>query len=364
MRIRSILKKYAPPLVRNWVAQARQQAEFNRLGRKTPDLLWQACAPCPVTRVEAGNVKIGHRVFVIGGYETLEHVFNVIDVFDLRRGRWTARLSMPCDMPQTHTEFACGEERYIYSVGGQLGPHCSPAVDSCFVFDVESEQWDRLPSLPHPRYSLVVQVWQGRLHALSGSKPDRSTPATEHWSLGVAGGRALENEWREEPPAPTGGPHRASAILQDRLYLFGSQDGDIEPFAGDPHYRCDYSTRLERLYADSFVLERDSNHWKPIAPMPMARTHSENSVTIDGRYAVIVGGNEGRYALSDLIQVYDAGTDQWRIAGRLPSYMKTTTAFHDGWLYTFTGQRARSRDDLRPDEVISSVSRARFDPRP
>src|SRR5438270_7423975 len=122
MQLRSTLRKYAPRIVRNWVAKHRQQLEFEQLGRKAPELLWQACAPSPVNRVESGNVRIGHRVFVIGGYEAIDHVLSVIDVYDLRKKRWIARLPMPADVPQTHSEFACGEDRYIYSVGGQGGP--------------------------------------------------------------------------------------------------------------------------------------------------------------------------------------------------------------------------------------------------
>jgi hypothetical protein len=362
MQLTGTLRKYAPRVVRDWVLKRRQQLEFKQLGRKAPELLWQACAASPVHRVESGNVRIGHRVFVIGGYETIDHVLSVIDVYDLRKGRWTARFPMPAEVPQTHNEFACGEDRYVYSVSGQLGPNCFPAISSCFVLDIESRLWAELPPLPEPRYGAVVKLWNGRLHAVSGSKPDRSTPAVDHWSLGVAGGRALEEHWRQEPRAPMGGPHRASAILQDRLYLLGAQEGDIEPLPGDPQYTCDYNTPLERLYPNCFMIESGADHWTEVAPMPMARTHSESTVTIGDRYAVIVGGNEGRLAVSDLIQVYDALTDQWRIVGRLPYGMKTTAAFYEGWLYTFAGQRGKTLTDLRPYEVLKSVWRARFDP--
>ena len=229
------------------------------------------------------------------------------------------------------------------------------------MLDVRAGSWGRLPSLPEPRYSPTVKLWRGRLHVISGAKPDRWIAACDHWSIAVAEGKAVEGGWRGEVPIPRGGPHRASAVCDDRLYVFGGQDGDIKPVAGDPQYTCDYDTPLESLYADSFMMGSETEPWKAVSPMPAARTHTESEVTSD-QYAIMVGGNEGRNRLSDLIQVYDSRADRWRIAGRLPYCMKTTAVYYEGWLYVVTGQRSRSVDDLRPGDVLDSVWRAKFDP--
>ena len=344
-----------------WLEQTRAQMAFSRLGRKPPELMWKVCAFCPARRAEAHGVKIGHWFFLIGGYESIDRVLSVVDVFDLKKRRWSDRIAMPQEAPQTHLGIACDEARFIYTVGGQAGPQCSPAVADCFVWDLQTRVWDRLPSLPQPRYSPTVKLWRGRLHALSGAKSDRWTSALDHWSIAVAGGRALEDRWREEVPIPKGGPHRTSVVCDDKLYVLGGQDGDIKPIAGDSQYTCDHNTPLETLYPDSFVMETETGPWKRVSPMPAARTHTESEITI-GQYAVTVGGNEGRHRLSDLIQVYDSRSDRWRIAGRLPYPMKTPAVYHEGWLYAVTGQRSRSFDDLRPGEILSSVWRAKFDP--
>jgi hypothetical protein len=298
----------------------------------------------------------------MGGYQEIDRVLSVVDVFDFDQGKWTDQIEMPPGMPQTHAGIACGEDRFLYVVGGQVGPQCRPAVGDCFVLDVRARKWSRMPSLPAPRYSPTVQVWNGRLHAISGAKPDRWTSSCDHWSIAVAGGQALESEWREEVPPPKGGPHRASTILGDTLYLFGGQDGDVKPIAGNPDGVCDWETPLETLYADSFMMKPGAARWEPMSPIGTACSHTESVVTID-HYAVLTGGNEGRNRLCDLIQVYDSQADRWWIAGRLPHCMKTTAVYHDGWLYAIAGQRSASSNDRRPAEVLSSVWRARFDPR-
>ena len=336
--------------------------EFNRLGRKPPELLWQTCGRCPVARAEAAGEKIGHECFVIGGYHTIDRVLNVVDVFDLDKRRWTERFVIPPNMAHTHLGVANDDSRYLYFVGGQFGPQCSPALASGFVLDAQNRTWASLPPLPEPRYSLTTQLWRGRLHVLSGSKPDRSTPACEHWSLAVEKGKALEDRWREEVPIPRGGPHRASAVFNDRFYVLGGEEGDVAPIPGDSRYTCDWNTPAETSYGDSFVLEGEAEQWKSVAPMPYARTHTEHSIVKVGQYAVIVGGIVDRFTYNDLIQVYDTRTDRWRTAGRLPYGMKTSAVYHDGWLFAVAGQRCRSREDPRPGEVLRSVWRAKFDP--
>lgn len=52
---------------------------------------------------------------------------------------------------------------------------------------------------------------------MGGSKENRHTPGTDHWSIAVKNGKALENQWRKEIPVPRGGPHRLRFLF--RFYL-------------------------------------------------------------------------------------------------------------------------------------------------
>jgi Kelch motif len=324
-------------------------------------LIWNTCSPCPVARTEAPSVQIGHELFVIGGYRDLDHVLDDVDVLDLHTGTWLApRFKMPPRRPHTHVGIATDGQRYVYCVAGQKGPQCHPAVPDCFVLDVQRRAWGHLPPLPEARYSPTVQLWQGRLHALGGSKEDRGTPATEHWSIAVSHGEALEGNWRQEEPIPRGGPHRSSAIIRGKFHVFGGEEGDVRPYEGDSAFTCNWNTPLETVYGDTFVLEPDANVWRQAAAMPVPTTHTEACVLINNRFAALVGGNRQRWKLSDAIQIYDAETDTWRVIERLPYHMKTCAAYHDGWLYVVTGQRSNSPTDLRPGQVLDTVWRARF----
>jgi len=356
-----MLRRFLRKFPASWKSRLRDERDFRRLGRRHPELLWRSSAPCPVALTEGHCARIGERLFLFGGYHSLDHVLSLINVFDLKARKWIEQLPMPPEVPQTHAGVVADEQRYVYFVAGQVGPQCCPAVADCYVYDTETNSWSELPALPLPRYSPAVQLCRGRLHAIGGGGIDRGSTACEHWSIGVANGRATENSWREETPAPRGGPHRASFCFNGSIFLLGGQEGDIQPRARDPAYTCDFDTPLEKLYADSFVLESGGREWKQIAPMPVAQTHSEDHLVVD-HYAVVSGGNAGRYQLSDLVQVFDLEANRWRVAGRLPWHMKTSTTYYNGFLYVFAGQRSLSRQDLRPDHVLNSVWRARFDP--
>ena len=92
---------------------------------------------------------------------------------------------------------------------------------------------------------------------------------------------------------------------------------------------------------------------------------------VRGDLVVIAGGS--RYKdpqtfsgeLTDVIQVFDARTQNWTIAGRLPFRVKTClAASYDGWLYVSGGQRDYGVDDPRPGAVESSTWRTKFFSRP
>lgn len=345
----------------------RQEASSGILNeRPRQDFEWITLPMGPSPRLDAGAVQIGHSLYCIAGYESQEHVINVVDRFDLARCRWAEQIPMPMGMPQSHLALACEGDRYIYSAGGQLGPRCSPAVADVFAFDTFDRVWLSLPPLPEPRYAATMQFWRGRLHVLGGSQPDRYTPASEHWSLGVGSGRTTERRWRVEPSVPRGGMHRASAVVHDRLYVFGGQEGDFIAVPGDPNFTCTGDT-VEYIYADVYQMDQVNLDWVRLPDMPLPSSHIEFSVVVDGPLVYVAGGSCYKdpqtfaIELTDVIQEFDTRDRTWALGGRLPFRVKTClTALYDGWLYMSAGQRDRGPDDPRPGAVESGMWRAKL----
>jgi hypothetical protein len=355
------LRTFAPGVFAR--LEARQL--WRGLQRDPADVNWRPLGRCPAARLDAAAVQVGAELFVFGGYAPTAEVLSVVDVLDLQRGVWRERFSMPKTMAQSHLAMATDGARAVYAVSGQLGNQCHPATRACFALDLPTRKWSDLPPLPAARYAATMQLWNGRLHVVGGSREDRHTPAMDHWSLGVADGRATETEWRTEVPIPRGGPHRASAILRGNFYVFGGQEGDWVPIPGDPNYVGTGDLIDEWHHTEVHVLAPGGRAWTRAADLPVAVSHTEFSVLQQGDKVILFGGQhvkdrEAKVLKStNVIQGYDAVRDVWKILGTMPYRIKTNVvARHGPWIYSALGQRDRGPHDAGPGELVAHTWRA------
>jgi hypothetical protein len=171
---------------------------------------WQQAAPCPAALYDAGGVQVGRHLYVVLGYQQISEVNERIFVLDLVQGKWLGSITPRLRIGHSHTGVCSDGSRFMYIASGQYGPHCCPAIPDCVSFDTRSGQWQQLPPLPEARYAGAMHLLAGRLHYAGGARPDRSTPASDHWSIGVSNGAATETQWRPEPPVPVAGMHRGT----------------------------------------------------------------------------------------------------------------------------------------------------------
>lgn len=341
-----------------FVYRLTDQMKFSKLGRRPPELMWQALPRCPHIRYDAGGIQIKEKLYAIGGFtQGPPHVLHHIDVFDLARDKWIDAFATPPNMGTSHLAITGDGERYVYVMGGQVGINCAPATDECFALDTHTREFFPLPKLPQARYSLNAQFYKGRIHVIGGSMPDRNTPAVDYWSLGVNGPKALENEWRKEGVnIPRGGPHRGSMIYNDAFYAFGGQEGDVIALPGDPEYKPVWHLTRDIIYPDTYVFKFGTDKWQRLADMPVAASHTEFSVVRIENCVILVGGqterrnNPHKCLITDAVQRYDLKTGQWKVLGRAPYAIKTPIVGHyDGWLYITTGQMGKGVG--MPDET-------------
>ena len=340
---------------------------IKRLNRNSLDLHWQPAMRSRFSRLDAAGIQIKDKLFVFGGYKTIDEVLNEADIFDLSRGVWAGHFEMPKEVAQSHLGIAQEADRYVYLISGQHGPQASPAITDCFVLDIEQKTWNKLPPLPEPRYAPAVQLWRGRLHVVGGAKEDRYSSAQNHWSLAVKDGKAIENKWRVEKPIPRGGMHRPSAILNDCLYVFSGQEGDWVADPGDKNYTAVPPLKPEIPFKDTFMLDDPQGHWARKADMIMPASQTEFAVIqVDSKIAILGGMKDKNpethvIEMTDAIQVYDPDTDHWEIAGTLPYRVKSTVAaYHNKTIYFTTGQRDRGPDNPAPGPYVNFSWKAGF----
>lgn len=307
---------------------------------------------------------MGALLYVLGGYVSGDEVLSQVDVFDQALGQWTERFAMPPRMAQSHLALCTDGERFIYAISGQLGNQCHPPTPDCFVLDLTTRTWSSLPPLPQARYAATAQLWSGRIHVVGGSKEDRGTPASDHWSIAVKDGKAGEVGWRVEAPIPRGGPHRSSAVVENRLYVLGGQVGDYVPIPGDPTCRCSGDLVTEWHHAEVYRADYCGAEWRRMADLSLPASHTEFSVLVKGHRVVLFGGQHHRdpetkvMSLTDAIQSFDTRANRCEVIGALPYRVKTNlVGFWDGVLTSSCGQRDRGRNDATPGSIVSHTWR-------
>jgi hypothetical protein len=328
-----------------------------------PELEWEEMAEAPVPRLDGYSIQLGNLFYVFAGYRTINDVNPFVNIYNLTDNRWEGKFDTPEDMAHSHLGIAT-DGRYIYVVTGQYGPQCRGPTAKNFVLDTKTKKWSKLPPLPAPRYAPATQLWRGRLHVMGGSKEDRHEPGLEHWSIAVKDGKALDSEWRPEIPIPRGGPHRVCAVVNDRLYVIGGQEGDFMAKPGSPIFKC--SRRKEVVYGDVYMLG-DGPGWKQWPPMPIPDSHIESAWVVVNNSIVIVGGTTEKNPVTkrmvlvgDVFQ-FDLNVMKWKIIGKMPYRAKTVlVAFWDGWLYFNSGQRDRGVDDPSPKKVVGQTWRTKL----
>lgn len=344
------------PAIRNWLKQKDQRSYIRDRNKRFPQMRWKSGPPCPQHRVEAARMQVGSKLFVFGGYVTLGSVSQRVDMLDLKTHHWEEIATLPDDAPQTHNGTAYDGENHIYLVSGQMGPNCSPASANCFAFDIRNYQWTKIPPLPDGRYMPLVHYTNGRIHCLSGTTPDRSGSANEHWSIAVSNGQSTESEWRTEAPLPSPRTHTASHIIGDELFIFGGQTGDVPAIEGSSEYFCNFNTPTDEVLDESYAFNLASGAVRTLQPMPIKLAHSEHAVLQIGSQMILAGGVLDRNHMSDLIFSYDLNNNIWSELGRLPYPMKSKiAAFYNDRLYIVTGQRSVSEVNLRPNKVLDEV---------
>lgn len=342
--------------VRNWKRNIRDRLYRRRRPPLPVDFKWRPGLRCPQKLVEAGGAVIGKRAYIFNGFESIDKVANHCHVFDLGTKKWVDQFATPADMPQTHMGMATDGERFIFSIGGQWGAQCSPCTNRCDVYDAVGRAWGRLPDLPEPRYLSIAQFWNGRIHVVGGSKPDRCTPVREHWSLAVKAGCAVEPAWREEVAIPRGGIHRGAVIVNNSLYVLGGTEGDVKPIPSDAQFRCDWNKPPELFHGEVYRLDAGGHEWVRLADMPLAIAHNDASTIAIEDSILIFGGTTSRVKCTDTVLRYQISADTWDVVGYLPYHMKSSfVACSAGEIFLLTGQRSISPEDHRAGKILDSV---------
>lgn len=200
--------------------------------------IWKSCAPMPTLRVSGAAEAVGDKIYVIGGFNTVDAALGVVEIYNPATNTWSKGSPMPTPRSEI---FSCVIDDKIYITGGWPSAYSQleiydPATDSwssgsscpsgilqhnsgvgCngefyvlggkdylgatfyksnYVYNPAEDSWNFKSEMPEQLFAGDAEVLDGKIHYFGGSRKNVPTvnfdchyiynPATDDWSTGLS----------------------------------------------------------------------------------------------------------------------------------------------------------------------------------
>lgn len=301
-------------------------ASFSVHSATFPKIVWTTVAPSPIVRHEANGALVADKIYVFGGYTDDDTWAPKArsDVYDPVQNTWTRIADMP-NPACTHV----GTQvigRDVYFAGGYCGPgggaYQTFATTAVWKYNVDTNTWLAMPSLPEARGAGALAVLNGKLHFFGGADIHRKDRA-EHWVLSVS---PLGQTWTSATPLPTPRNHLGRAVLGGKIYAIGGQKGT--------------SDKINQL-ATVEAWSPATNKWTPAASMSIPRSHISGATFVkDNRWIVVMGGLTNTttpYAKAlPNVSLYDPQSNSWQELTPVPKNLNSGVGRSIGKQFFYT----------------------------
>lgn len=240
-------------------------------------------------RHEAASVVSGNDIYLLGGRGN-----RPVERFSTTGRQWEHLGNAPLEMH--HMQPVIIGSR-IYFIGALTC--CYPQediVDEIYVFDMQTETWDVVGTLPASRRrgSTAAVAYKGRIYVLGGNTKGHSGGAVDWFDEYDPS----TGKWRELPDAPHARDHFSAVIIGNELVAAAGRQTTVPSPAANPVRPTD-------------IYDFATGTWRTEADIPTARA---GAVTLGHGVDVIVLGGEinTSSAALDTVEAFDTTTGRWR----------------------------------------------------
>ena len=253
---------------------------------------WRDAAPLPTT-INHGNVAtINGKIYILGGLNGT-NVWNPIGScyeYDPRDNIWKTLPSMPNG--QARGASAVGVHgSTIYLAGGLLSLNlitgAQPTLATVTSYNVKTQEWTTLPSLPEGRDHVGGVVIGDIFYVVGGRVNGVPNVRNTVFAMDVT---SPDMAWVEKATMPTARGGLSTAALGSRIYTFGGEGSTAVVPNG--------------VYDNVEVYDTVYDTWETLPPMPFPR-HGTNAVAVGSQLHIPGGGNvtaAGPQARNDFYQ--------------------------------------------------------------
>jgi N-acetylneuraminic acid mutarotase len=205
-----------------------------------------------------------------------------------------------------------------------------------------------LPSLPKPLANACGALIDNTLYMAGGlDTPDATHASAALYRINLI---TPKPQWQELAPLPVPRMLATAATFQGALYVAGGTDLSAGPDHNPPR----------RFLPDAYRYDPVANPWSRIADLPHPVVAAPSPAPTDATGFYLLGHDDGTQTktppdqhpgFNNSILHYDAGTDRWTAAGRLPAPRVTTPCVR--WLGRWIIPSGEMRPGVRSPEVWS-----------
>ena len=330
----------------------------DELTTTVPDLQWGTLPDLPVPVSGAFAGRSGGKLIVAGGAHFPTPLFEggtkewVDTIYTLTPGdaEWTPAGHLP--RPTAYGSALTVGAWVMWIGGGNTEKHFS-TVEMHLALD-EGQALTPLPDLPSPCAFGSTAAIEHTVYVAGGQDAPTSTEALHNlWVIDLARDQL---KWQILDPWP--GPARI-------LPVAASCGGAFYLFSGCELYPDDEGKAARRYLSDAYRYTPGEG-WEKLPDMPRPAVAAPTPAPIiDGRYILILGGDDGANAgrtweLKDKhpgfpteILAFDTLTDSWLTMGELPKSLVTTATIPMPYGFIIPG------GEDRPGHRSSAVLRAK-----
>jgi parallel beta-helix repeat protein len=190
----------------------------------------------------------------------------------------------------------------IYAIGGDdvyLSGNCLTAygyygkrLNTTEEYDPLSDTWTFKASMPTPRCSFGVAVYQNKIYCIGGRTSDGVTGVNEVYDPAT-------DTWETKTPMPTPRMELQANVVDEKIYLIG---GNVE-----------YTTTLNMTE----VYDPETDTWTTKTSAPYRITSAASAVADNKIYFL---ATESSLDLGAFTQIYNPENDSWSIGAYAPTY--------------------------------------------